>query len=80
MYMLGIVQMQRGAQAQTLVAQLHASHDEETLLQKLRDVLQFLREHTNASYVDKVKRQLDSMAPPSVVDALSPRPQLLSVP
>ena len=49
MYVLGILQMQRSGEAQTLVARLQRSSDEAALLAGVSETLLFLKQATNTS-------------------------------
>ena len=73
MYAVGILQMQRGADSQTLVARLQHSSDEADLLLGLAAMLQFLQQKTNASYAKNVQTHLQQILPEQHVQALCER-------
>ena len=73
MYAVGILQMQRGADSQTLVARLQRSSDESDLLQGLVAMLQFLQQKTNASYAENVHTHLQQILPEQHVQTLGAR-------
>lgn len=63
MYAQGILQMQRGSDAQQMLAQLNASQDEDGLVDNLMGLLQFLQQKTNASYAENVKKHMLNLLP-----------------
>ena len=63
MYAQGILQMQRGSDAQQMLAQLNASQDEDGLVGNLMGLLQFLQQKTNASYAENVKKHMLNILP-----------------
>ena len=63
MYAQGILQMQRGSDAQQMLAQLNASQDEQGLVDNLMGLLQFLQQKTNASYAENVKKHMLNLLP-----------------
>lgn len=73
MYAVGILQMQRGADSQSLVARLQHSSDEADLLLGLAAMLQFLQQKTNASYAENVQTHLQQILPEQHVQALCER-------
>jgi len=70
MYASGILQMQRGGDAQHMLAQLNASQNESDLVANLLKVLQFLKQKTNASYADNVKKHMSNILPEQHLPAL----------
>lgn len=70
MYASGILQMQRGGDAQHMLAQLNASQNESDLVENLLKVLQFLKQKTNASYADNVKKHMSNILPEQHLQAL----------
>jgi hypothetical protein len=70
MYASGILQMQRGGDAQHMLAQLNASQNENDLVENLLKVLQFLKQKTNASYADNVKKHMSNILPEQHLQAL----------
>ena len=70
MYASGILQMQRGGDAQHMLAQLNASQNEGDLVENLLKVLQFLKQKTNASYADNVKKHMSNILPEQHLQAL----------
>lgn len=73
MYALGILQMQRGGEAQAMITQLNRSSDEEQLLTGLTDLLTFLQLKTHASYAERVKNHVITILPEQHVAALRHR-------
>lgn len=63
MYAVGILQMQRSAEAQALVGRLQRSSNERDLLHGVQDLLQFLQQKTNASYAQSVEKHLAQILP-----------------
>ena len=70
MYASGILQMQRGGDAQHMLAQLNASQNENDLVENLLKVLQFLKQKTNASYANNVKKHMSNILPEQHLPAL----------
>ena len=70
MYASGILQMQRGGDALHMLAQLNASQNESDLVENLLKVLQFLKQKTNASYADNVKKHMSNILPEQHLQAL----------
>ena len=73
MYAVGILQMQRGTDSQSLATRLQLSSDEGDLLQGLVEMLQFLQQKTNASYADNVQTHLQQILPELHVNTLRER-------
>ncbi len=63
MYALGILQMQRSGEAQTLVARLQRSSDEAALLAGVSEMLLFLKQATNTSYAQSVQQHIHHLLP-----------------
>ena len=74
MYAQGILQMQRSAAAQQMLAQLNSSQDEGDLLRTLQELLHFLQQKTNTSYAETVKNHLRQIVPDSFVYQLDMTP------
>ena len=63
MYVLNILQMQRDVQALPLVDALHRSTNEAALLETVGSALCYLRQMANASYAQRVQKQILDLVP-----------------
>ena len=73
MYALGILQMQRSGEAQTLVARLQRSSDEAALLAGVSEMLLFLKQATNTSYAQSVQQHIHHLLPEAQLATLRGR-------
>ena len=71
MYAVGILQMQRSADAMALAVQVQQASDETELLLGLVDMVRFLEQMTNTGYADNVKTHLRQILPEQYLGVLN---------
>lgn len=71
MYAVGILQMQRSADAMALAVRVQQASDETELLLGLVDMVSFLEQMTNTGYADNVKTHLRQILPEQYLGVLN---------
>nr|WP_312989037.1 hypothetical protein [Comamonas koreensis] len=71
MYAVGILQMQRSADAMALAVRVQQASDETELLLGLVDMVTFLEQMTNTGYADNVKTHLRQILPEQYLGVLN---------
>ncbi len=71
MYAVGILQMQRSADAMALAVRVQQASDETELLLGLVDMVRFLEQMTNTGYADNVKTHLRQILPEQYLGVLN---------
>ncbi|MCS4295183.1 hypothetical protein M2375_003425 [Comamonas sp. BIGb0152] len=71
MYAVGILQMQRSADAMALAVRVQQAGDETELLLGLLDMVSFLEQMTNTGYADNVKTHLRQILPEQYLGVLN---------
>ncbi len=71
MYAVGILQMQRSADAMALAVRVQQAGDETELLLGLVDMVTFLEQMTNTGYADNVKTHLRQILPEQYLGVLN---------
>lgn len=71
MYAVGILQMQRSADAMALAVRVQQASDETELLLGLVDMVVFLEQMTNTGYADNVKTHLRQILPEQYLGVLN---------
>lgn len=71
MYAVGILQMQRSADAMALAVRVQQASDETELLLGLVDMVVFLEQMTNTGYADNVKTHLQQILPEQYLGVLN---------
>ena len=71
MYAVGILQMQRSADAMALAVRVQQAGDETELLLGLVDMVSFLEQMTNTGYADNVKTHLRQILPEQYLGVLN---------